>query len=175
MDSTQEVFLFEKLRQRYGLMRLILGVFFVLGGLGAFYLFGQVHTLTCERTQGRQNCHMDISWMGVLPLQSANIPPLQSAWVRESSCDTEGCVYQVILRTTGGDIPFWIGPSSGTQSKEEMAQKIEAFLKDSSQPTLEVKTGGGLWILLPLVFLVVGLWLSVYPLLSILFPAEKEP
>lgn len=162
---------FETLLERYELPHLLLAFLFVAAGLGTAYLLGQVQILTCERAPGRQNCQIDTSWMGLIPLRHQTIPPLTGAWVDES-CDEDGCTYRVILQTGSGDIPLGIGYSSGLHSKQEMAQKVQAFVADPSQPDLEIKTGGGLWILFPLTFLIMGVWLGISPILPFIFPRQ---
>ncbi|BAJ64561.1 MULTISPECIES: hypothetical protein [Anaerolinea] len=165
---------FETLFERYELPPFILAFVFVAAGLGTAYLLGQVHTLTCERTAERQNCRIDVSWMGILPLRHQTLPRLEGAWVDES-CDEDGCTYRVVLQTVSADFPLGVGYSSGKASKEEIVQKIQAFVKNPAQPVLEVKTGGGLWILFPLVFLLTGFWLGISPFLSTLFPVQNKP
>ncbi len=163
----------ETLLERYELPRLILAFVFVAVGLGTAYLLGQVHSLSCQRIGERQNCRIDVSWMGVLPLRHQILSPLQGAWVDES-CDEDGCTYRVVLRTGSGDIPLGVGYSSGLKSKEDMVETIQTFVKNPSQPELTVQTGGGLWMAFPLVFFVVGLWLGIAPVISSFLPSHEE-
>ncbi|WP_298006209.1 MULTISPECIES: hypothetical protein [Anaerolinea] len=163
----------ETLLERYELPRLILSFVFVVAGLGMAYLLGQVHTLNCQRTQGRQHCQIAVSWMGIVPLRQETLNPLQGARVDES-CDEDGCTYRVVLRTGSGDVPLGVGYSSGLKSKEDMAETIQAFVANPSQPDLKVQTGGGLWIAFPLVFFMVGLWMGISPVISSFLPSRDD-
>lgn len=143
------------------LIQPVLGLIFLAVGFITLYLVGQVVTLSCERdSANRPDCKLITTWMDVRELQVRPLPQLSSAYVQES-CDDEGCTYRVMLRTNFGDLPFTSAYSSGRLSKERNVQQILTYLQDSTQPSLQMREGGGLLMLVPVTFLILGLAFSL--------------
>lgn len=143
-----------------------LGLAALFFGVGLFFTFiiGQVSTLTCNRTREADHCVLRVNWMGLAPLRETYIEGLQSAQVEES-CDDEGdCTYRVVLITTRQRLPFEAAYSSGKIDKDEIAARINTFTRDPEIRTLEERTGGGFWLILPLVFVASGIYMALEPL-----------
>jgi hypothetical protein len=156
------------------LIMTFLAVLFVGIGLLTAFLLGKVSTFSCARADDADRCVLRQNWMGIAPLKETRIEDLQGAQV-ETSCDDDGCTYRVLILTARQNFPLIAAYSSGQQSKERMVDQINAFVKDRSIPSLEVRDGGGFWMIFPLIFLVVGLGMAVKPLIAALrtiFPSE---
>lgn len=140
----------------------------LLTSMGAFftYLLGKEHTLTCTHRDGATPCAIHITWMGLVDLSVQPLDGLRSASVEEN-CD-EDCTYRVLLETRGGMIPFPAVYSSGSVDKTKTAEQINQFMANAEQPTLQVKTGGGFFVLIPAAFMAVGLFFAAQVLVTLL-------
>jgi hypothetical protein len=145
-------------------VRSILALVFVAVGLLLTFFMGKVSTLSCNRVDEADRCVLRVNWMGLAPLKETQIEGLLGAQVDES-CDSDGCTYGVLLVTPREPLPFGSGYSSGKADKTELADKINAFAKDRQIRTLTVRTGEGLWLIIPLIFIAVGVWMVSKPLL----------
>jgi len=151
---------------------LILSVIFVGAGLFFLYLLGQQITLICTRTGAMEQCTLHTSWMNLVQLNNRTIEGIRSAWV-EDQCDEDGCAYRVVMRTDQGEIPLGQAFSSGKASKQRKAEQINAFASQQSH-ALKVSEGGGGWILIPLVFVIIGIGLIYHPLWATLQAAFRR-
>jgi hypothetical protein len=135
----------------------LFGLVFTACGCLASYIFGQQTTLTCTRLEPIQiECVKQSKWAGLLPLGEESIRHLQGAGVAQS-CDEDGCTYRVELDTTEGTVPLTAFYSSGSKSKQETADRIDAFVQNSRERSLTVKSDAGLLgFLLPCVFIFAG-------------------
>lgn len=145
-------------------IRIFLGILFVGVGLLFTFIIGQVATLACNRMEDADRCVLRVNWMGLSPLKEIPIEGLNGARVEES-CDDEGdCTYRVLLITSRQALPLQSAYSSGRVEKEEIAAQINAFALDKTIPNLSVSQGGGFWVILPLGFIAVGIFLTINPL-----------
>lgn len=151
---------------------LILSVLFVGAGLFFLYLLGQQTTLICTRTGAMEQCTLQTSWMNLVQLNHHAIEDIRSAWV-ENQCDDDGCTYRVVIRTDRGEIPLGQAFSSGMASKEHNAEQINAFASQQRNE-LKVSEGGGGWILIPIVFTILGIRLIYRPLWATLQSAFRR-
>ncbi len=136
-------------------------------GLLFLYLMGQVSTLDCSRVgNGGVNCSLLTTWMDLSPLDEKPISQIELAYVQQQ-CDEDGCTYRVTLHSRFGDFPLTSLYSSGKAEKEQMAHQINTFVQDTSQPTLRLKHRELWGLLLPLVFLLVGILLAVAQLFGL--------
>jgi len=144
-------------RRRPIIPAVLYGLAFTACGCLFSLIFGQAATLTCTRVEPSQiECVRESKWLGWLPVSSASLQHVQGAEVAQS-CDDEGCTYRVELSTAEGTVPLTSYYSSGSQSKQETADRVNAFLKDLRESSLTVKSDAGLLaFVLPLVFVLVG-------------------
>lgn len=145
------------------MIKSVLALIFVGVGLLISFLLGQVSTLTCNRVEDADRCVLRVNWMGLSPLRETRIEGLQGAQVEES-CDEDGCTYRVVLVTTRQTLPFETAYTSDKTDKEATAAQIDAFVKDRQISTLEVSTGGGLWLIIPVIFIALGIYMAIKPL-----------
>ena len=154
---------------------IILGAVFLAAGFGAAYLIGIVTTLDCERYDSSQSCRLEKSWMKWVVLSVRPFPQVNAAYVQES-CDDEGCDYRVAIRTSQGNYPLGEVWTSGSGSETRTADQINAFLQGSGDDRLRVSSGGGLFVLFPLIFILVGASMLLSPAfqaLKSLLPARN--
>lgn len=143
---------------------LMAAVFFGMGLLLS-YFFGKVGVLSCVRLEDRPDCVLETSWMGLVPLKQTSLASLDGANVEEN-CDSDGCTYRVVIQTATGAIPLEDTYSSGQQPKQNNADQVNAFVQDTSLKNLRVSQGGGFWIIIPLIFVAVGVFLALKPILA---------
>ncbi|MBN1373243.1 MAG: hypothetical protein JW987_15005 [Anaerolineaceae bacterium] len=136
------------------------GMLFLFLGLFFFYLMGQIKHLTCARAEtGEVLCGMRVTWMDLFPVKNVNIDSLKGAEV-EQDCDDDGCTYRVTLQTTAGDVPF-TSYESDYSKINGIADQINRFLQNPSQPSLRLKSGGGPALIAPVIFLGIGIFLFI--------------
>jgi hypothetical protein len=122
----------------------IFGTIFSACGCLMGYFFGQQTTLNCLWLEPMQiECNMKKNWLGLVPLSEETIRGLEGAMVGKS-CDEDGCTYRVELNTADGVVPLTAFYSSGYKSKQEMADRIAAFVQEPTQDPLLVKANTGL-------------------------------
>jgi hypothetical protein len=144
-----------------------LGFLFIGVGLATMYFIGRVNTLTCSRDiTNNQTCALITTWMGLTELSVRPLPQLTSAYVQDN-CDEDGCTYRVMLSTRFGDLPLTSIYSSGKVDKQQKAEQVRLFLQDNSQAELKISEGGGLFILFPLIFIGMGLFLCTAALANL--------
>jgi hypothetical protein len=158
---------FQNLIEHFELPHLFLSIVFVGMGLLFSYIVGIVTTLECARPESGQTCNLERSWMGLVKLTDRPLRQVHSAWVEEN-CDDDGCTYRVMLETDQGQLPLGTAYSSGSRSKEDKADLVNAFVKDSSISRVKVQDGGGLWLFIPLLFIIIGVGLVARPLFGLI-------
>lgn len=158
---------FQTLIEHFELPHLFLSIIFVGLGLLFSYLLGIVTTLECSRLESAQTCNLERSWMGLVKLTDRPLRQVHSAWVEES-CDDDGCTYRVVLETDQGQLPLGTAYSSGSASKQDKADQVNAFVENASITQVKVQDGGGLWMLFPLIFIAVGLVMVARPLIGLI-------
>lgn len=150
-----------------------LAALLVAAGVGALYLLGQVQTLRCSRVEGGElvDCRMITSWMKRTVLEDTPLAPIHRALVEES-CDSDSCTYRVLLETDRASIPLSGIYTSNRLEQEGIARRINQYLDAPASTPLEVETGGGLILLVPLMFFSAGGYLAVKAVRELLQPAE---
>ena len=135
---------------------ILFGLAFIIVALIILFAFGTTGILQCERVEPTLvSCVKQVKWLSIVPRAEERIPGLQGAWVDES-CD-DSCTYRVVLITERGNVPLTDYYSSGRQSKEEKAARINRFVQ-GWEKTLEMEDGGGLWVVLvSAVFMIAGM------------------
>lgn len=138
---------------------LVLGLAFTIGGLIFLLIAAQRTNLTCQHAEPQYtNCVIQSDWLGYFPQPPRSADGVQTAQVTDS-CDSDGCTYRVELTTAYGSVPLTYAYSSGYDEKAKVANRVNAFLGDSSQPELAIRTSFGLgwFVLIPLLFVLIGL------------------
>jgi hypothetical protein len=143
-----------------------LSVIFVGVGLLVLYLVGQTATLKCIRAGETQSqCTLTTTWMKLSRLKEVTFSPLVSA-TTEESCDDDGCTYRVLLLSSTGSLPLTSVYSSGYESKQKIADQINAYVQNTDQKSLEIETNSGFWIIAPFVFIVIGIFFGLRTFIS---------
>lgn len=127
------------------------GLVFTLSGWVVLRVLAEVKVLTCTRLEPAQyECALQSTLFGVVPLSSTPIEGLQGARVKpvESGTtytDSQGftqirpiMTYGVILVTAGGEVDLDTVWSSGRESKEQTAVRINDFVDNSETRSLRV-------------------------------------
>jgi hypothetical protein len=117
----------------------LFGSVFVVSGLVAMVVFGELATLTCQRVEPTQgSCQFVHS--GLLGSDETTIPlnQLQSAKVDVNE-GNRGNTYRVVLLTNGGKVPFTSVWSSGAEGKQKNADRINAFIGNPGKTSLRVQ------------------------------------
>ena len=139
------------------LVPMLIGSFFVVAGLGAIMIFGELATLTCQRVQPTQgSCQFVRSRLLGSNETTISLNQLQSAKVDVTVSGKGGGTYRVVLLTDGGEVPFTTASSSGAEEKQENADRINAFIANPGKTSLRVQQDdrwfvyifGGIFILL---------------------------
>ena len=139
------------------LVPMLIGSFFVVAGLGAIMIFGELATLTCQRVQPTQgSCQFVRSRLLGSNETTISLNQLQSAKVDVTVSGKGGGTYSVVLLTDGGEVPFTTASSSGAEEKQENADRINAFIANPGKTSLRVQQDdrwfvyifGGIFILL---------------------------
>lgn len=139
------------------LVPMLVGSFFVVAGLGAIMIFGELATLTCQRVQPTQgSCQFVRSRLLGSNETTISLNQLQSAKVDVTVSGKGGGTYSVVLLTDGGEVPFTTASSSGAEEKQENADRINAFIANPGKTSLRVQQDdrwfayifGGIFILL---------------------------
>jgi hypothetical protein len=128
-------------RARNMIQLVFVAVLMAGGSLLAMYFFGSTINLHCERDgMGTINCTQDQNWLGLVEGAQKPIAGLQRAVIQENY-DDDGSTYRVALRTAQGVVPLSGAYTSGYEDKAELASRINAFLNDPAETTLDVSTG----------------------------------
>lgn len=117
----------------------LFGSIFVVGGLAAMVVFGELATLTCHRVEPTQgSCQFVHS--SLLGSDETTIPlnQLQSAKVDVNESH-KGDTYRVVLLTDSGKVPFTTAWSSGAVEKQKNADQINAFIGNPGKASLRVQ------------------------------------
>lgn len=142
------------------LKSLWLGYIFLFVGLVLLY-FMTADRFICHRSQNI--CEFQARHIWELSYYTEHTIPLSDitgAHV-ESHRDSDGKrMYQVVLETTSGERNLSNTSSSSSLSHEKRAEKIRSYLH-SQKEELEIKESI-LWLLFPLIFIFVGLLISIY-------------
>ncbi len=143
-----------------GTLVAILGVLFILISGGIVYGFGQTTDLLCERNpSGSMRCRIARSLLGI-SLSDRPLEALQGAYVSESRDSDGDITYRVMLETGSGDVPLTAYTSSGYNKKATAADEINQFVEGGA-PSLAVRQGGTLGIVIGAVFLLTSLLMVV--------------
>lgn len=117
-------------------------------GLLFIYLVGQKTQLTCTRADGNVvNCQIKSVWMGKVTVSSREASGVRNAFVDSDYDDEENSTtYRVVLTTNGKDVPVTRAYSSGNINKNELANDINAFIKNQSRTEADFsyKSAGGI-------------------------------
>ncbi len=139
---------------------ILAGLLFFFLGILFFYLMGQIKYLTCARSEtGAVQCGMRVTWLDLFPVKNVDLGSPKSADI-EQDCDDDGCTYRVTVQTATGDVPFTSYESNYSKTNG-IAEQINQFLQNASQPVLRLKSGGGVALIPPIIFLVIGGFLLV--------------
>lgn len=148
------------MRPSGGILVAVLGVLFIVMSGGMLYGFGQTTDLQCERNiSGSMQCRLARSLLGIA-LRDSPLEALQGAYVSESRDSDGDITYRVMLETGDGDVPLTTYTSSGYGKKGSVADEINRFV-EGRDPTLTVRQGGMLGIVISTVFLILSLLMIV--------------
>lgn len=116
----------------------VLGLVFFGLAVASVLFFGSKTTLECAR--GAQSaCTLTQQTFLKAKSQTIRLDQLHSAWL-SSNTDSEGKeTYQVILRTSQGELPLTSYSSSGYISHKRIVDNINNFLQDPGQTTISAK------------------------------------
>lgn len=137
--------------------------FLVVGlGLGFLLLTGPAK-LDCQRLDaGQVTCQLTKpGWVGLRRWDAQAIANLQN--VELLQMEDEGVFYQILLKTSAGEIPLRPYKTSGLDNTLETVQQLQAFLEDSTATHLVVAQ----WDWLQWFGLIPGLVLSLAGLRSL--------
>jgi hypothetical protein len=134
--------------QRYKrLLAQVLGLLLVAAGCLMGVMYGQKHTLICERFGPASiACRQELSWLGFVPLGQGQTISLLLAAEIETTChtDTETLVYECIddtlrLITSDGAIAL---PSSyfNVATVKEAAARLNQFIQESEDEQLVIES-----------------------------------
>ncbi len=143
---------------------MLLSVIFVGVGLVLTYFMGMVTSLDCSRQLALAPCNLHTTWMGLLDLRDRPLSHVYSAHVEEDCSDD--CTYRVAIDTDQGSLPLDSAYTSDYADRVGKVDAINTYLADPTQLTFSVQDGGGLWLLFPLVFVALGLWMGLAPILG---------
>ena len=106
------------------------------------YFLGQSTTLTCKRTAlGALGCALERTLLGITTSRQP-LGELRDAYVAEYRDSDGDRMYQVILRTGNGDVPFIPLKTSSSKSHVAHVTEINLSIADQSRSTFEVSDGG---------------------------------
>jgi hypothetical protein len=118
------------------IIRIIVGFGFMVAGLYLAIIGVQTKTVICHRIAPDQiDCQIKSDFLGI-GLWEVEIHQLQSAGVEGDT------TYRVVLVTKSGDFPLTSYKSSGRRSKQKMADRINAFIANPSQPSFKHQQRG---------------------------------
>jgi hypothetical protein len=126
------------------------------------YLVGQKTHLSCTRSsENKVNCAINSVWMGSIAVSSREVSEVRNAYVESHYDDEEdSTTYRVVLRGKQGDVPVSRAFSSGNIEKNELANDINAFIKNQTITEVEFayKSAGSIISAIVLgVFLALGI------------------
>jgi hypothetical protein len=125
------------LRLRPVLIWLVGGFFAAWGILPS--VFAKATLFTCNRTEFSQSsCQLLTSGLLGSEVRAIPLRALQGAKV-DKSIDSDGDTYRVIILTTSGEIPFTSYSGSGEDQKQEIASRINQFVRNPGETTLSVQ------------------------------------
>lgn len=148
-----------------GWIQVLLSTIFFGVGLALFYFMGQVQTLKCQRVELGVDCTITTTWLKLSHLKDSPVPKLNSASLDES-CDNDGCTYRVVLSSRYGDFPLSGFYTSDQSGQQEVADRINTFIRDASQSTLTLEYGLDWFLIIPVIFMGVGLSFTVTSLIN---------
>lgn len=149
--------------------RFLAGIMLSITG-SIFLLFLTTTTaIDCRLVEpGSATCETEMRLFGVVAVSQQTIGGVSGATVAES-CDTEsGCTYRVELKTPSGVKPVTTYYSAGEAPKRALADRINLLASGQGDPQITTSDSGfGWWVIIPLVFCLVGLMMLLSPLLAI--------
>lgn len=148
------------LRERPWVLWMIGGLFTIVGAV-VFILVGETVSFRCDRTLTPPTC--TLTNQKLLTQRSITLPiqNLQKAEVQSSRSRKGRTTYRVLLRTGSGNIPL-VGTFDNISNHSAQTRRINNFLQNSNQTTLELTSdyrwfaflflvifsGAGIWMLL---------------------------
>jgi len=111
-------------------------VMFTCFAIGILMVGGSIYYLECQRDTGQVNCVITTKFLGTFNTERREAINVTGV-VEGQDCDQDNCRYRLELRTTTGIEP--LSTDYSPESKAETVSKIEAFLADSSQKTLQIQ------------------------------------
>jgi hypothetical protein len=133
----------------YPIMQIVFGLIFGLSGLLPTFFFARSVDLHCDKLEDSLvNCQVDEKLMGYLSLGVRQIPHVTEATV-DSSTDSDGdTTYKVIFITTEKTVSLTGYSSSGYNSKADLAARVNRFIQNSGQRSLDLRLDMEWWILI---------------------------
>lgn len=104
------------------------------------FFFGRATTLTCKRvepTQGR--CELAEASLLGSQFREISLNQLYGAEVETSTSSDDSDTYRVALLTSDGKIPFPVIYSSGYETKQTTASRIDAFVLNPGEASLAIQ------------------------------------
>jgi hypothetical protein len=148
------------LRPGGGWILLLIGAAMVVTTLFVVYLLGQSATLTCQRTAGDLDCHLNRAVLGITFVDRP-LGRLVGAQVSTSEDSDGDPTYRVELQTQRDRVPLTLHWSSGCRAKQAMVQDIEAFLGDATATTLTTGDSGTVGLTVAGILLLTAVGLTV--------------
>lgn len=137
------------------LFPLVFGGVFVLFGMVFLYFLGIQTSLECRKAE-TVDCVLRSTWLGLFDVGRQEVKNLTNSWV-DSRCDEEGCSYWTVLTTAeDGYVRFSESSSSDRDPHGLISKQINAALQDKAQRSFRVSSQDGWWVILPIVFILIG-------------------
>jgi hypothetical protein len=147
----------------------IVGAIFIL--IGAFFLYYmglRLPQLACTRIQGKQvNCTLRTTLLGILTLNQQEVDAVQTAQVGQL-CSKGNCTYRVELAAAGAITPLTAAYTSDYSEESDLVTRLTDFLHENGRTNFSVTQSPNLLgILVPLVFIAAGIYVSLVPIRAV--------
>jgi hypothetical protein len=130
-------------------LQIIFGFIFAVTGLVITFFFGRSVDVHCQKIETKQvNCQLTQKLLGFETLGQRSVLNVQRADIAESQDSDGNSTYQVMFVTAAGKVGLTTFFSSGYIAKANLAQKINNFIQDTRQPSLDVTLPMEWWILI---------------------------
>ncbi len=127
-------------------LQVFLGLLFSLVGLIVIFVFARSVDVHCEKVETRQvNCQLTQKLGGLLTFGTRSVLNVQKADVAASTDSDGNATYRMIFITATGKTPLTFYYSSGFNSKTSQAQRINTFIQNAAQPTLDFQVSMDWW------------------------------
>jgi len=147
VEQTPNRLTLQENRLQWIIPSVLFGSLFLIVGLFQTLSFARLTTLKCQRVQLTQerlqliqgSCQLVES--SLLGSDQTEIPlnQLQGAKVDENEDSDENTYRVVLLTTSTGEVPFTSIWSSGTEEKQENADRINAFIHNPRETSLNIQ------------------------------------